>query len=140
MGHVFTKIKVVNTVDLAMAAGKTRGGKAAQIRSVVIPDALIDTGASDLCLPERYITQLGLIPYKRRVRVTTANGVVLRRKYWGGMVSIRDRSCQCDVMEMPDNAPTLVGVLPLEALDYKIDPKKERLVGKHGREQVTLMY
>lgn len=140
MGHTLVTIKVQNVADWMATQEKKRGQPVPAVRTVVIPDALVDTGSSYLSLPTRYIKQLGLKKRRRSVRVTTATGIVRRRMYLGAMLTIADRTDQFSVLELPDNVPALVGVVPLEALDYMVDPVTEKLVGKHGRERTALMY
>jgi hypothetical protein len=45
-----------------------------QVRRVVVPDALVDTGPSILSLPTRLVHQLGL-RWRGKKRVTTSKGV-----------------------------------------------------------------
>ena len=56
-------------------------------------------------------------------------------------LTIRDRECTVDVMEVPDAVPVLVGQIPLEMLDFVIDPPSHTLTGNpaHG-EHVIEMY
>jgi len=139
MGHTLVTIKVQNAHDWA-AAQDPKGRKARHIRTVIIPDALVDTGTTHLCLPTRYIKQLGLRPLPRTLRATTAVGVVERQVYSGAQLTIKDRTDEFTVVEVPDEAPALVGVVPLELLDYMVDPTTQTLVGKHGATRVVLMY
>lgn len=139
MGHVEVTIRIENYLDWA-AAQQTRGKKKPRIRTALIPDALVDTGTTYLCLPARYIKALGLIPYPKSVSAQTASGTVHRRIFGGALLTIEDRSVECTVIELPDNTPALLGVIPLEALDFVIDPVAQKLVGKHGRKQVCLLY
>ena len=55
---------------------------------------------------------------------------------------IQGRDCDLDVMEVPDGVPVLVGQVPLELLDFVVDPINQRLIGNpdHGGEQVLEMY
>ena len=138
MGHTLVTIKVENAFDWVLAQEKKQSRR--RIRTVIIPDAIVDTGATHLCLPARYIKQLGLRPIPRTVRVTTAMGQVERRIFTGVMLTIEDRTSEVSVMELPDEAPALVGVVPLEVLDFVVDPTEEKLVGKHGAQQVALLY
>jgi len=41
-------------------------------------------------------------------------------------------------MEVPDEVPALIGQIPLEMLDFVIDPQSRRLIGNpaHGGEQM----
>jgi predicted aspartyl protease len=139
MGHTLVTIKIQNAFDWA-AAQDAKGRKARPIRTVIIPDALVDTGTTYLCLPTRYIKELGLRLLPRTVRATTAVRVVERQLYAGALLTIEDRTDEFSVLEVPDEAPALVGVIPLEALDYMVDPTTQKLVGKHGATRVVLLY
>lgn len=137
MGHTLVTIKVDNFTDWVLAEESKRRKR---IRTVVIPDALVDTGTTYLCLPARYIKALGLKPFPGTVTVTTANGVAERRLYGGALLTLEGRTDQFTVAELPDEAPALIGVIPLEGLDFMVDPTTQRLVGKHGAKRVMLMY
>ena len=52
------------------------------------------------------------------------------------------RECPTDVMEVPDGVPVLIGQIPLEYLDYVVDPRGQRLVGNpaHGGEHTFELY
>jgi hypothetical protein len=43
-----------------------------------------------------------------------------------------------DVLEVPDQVPVLIGQIPLEFMDYVVDPVGRRLIGNpaHGGHQV----
>ncbi len=43
---------------------------------------------------------------------------------------------------MPDECPVLIGQIPLEALDFLVDPIGQRLIGnpEHGGEQMIEMF
>jgi hypothetical protein len=47
-----------------------------------------------------------------------------------------------DVLEAHDECPVLIGQVPLELLDFVVDPKMQRLVGNptHGGEHMYEMY
>ena len=139
MGHTLVTIKVENVADW-MAAPEKQGRRRARIRTIIIPDALVDTGTTYLCLPSRSIKELGLKPFPRTISATTATGIVERRLFGGAMVTIEGRSDIFAVAELPDGAPALVGVIPLEGLDYMVDPTTQTLVGKHGAKRIMLMY
>jgi predicted aspartyl protease len=142
MGHVVVTIKVQNFLDWAQSQERPRkrGRKPCRIRTVLIPDALVDTGTTYLCLPRRFIRQLGLRAYPKRMTAMTANGPVARRVFGGALLTLQNRFAECEVVELPDTIPALIGVLPMEALDLMFDPTKQALVGKHGSQQVCLQY
>jgi hypothetical protein len=43
-----------------------------------------------------------------------------------------------DVSEIPNSCPALIGQIPLELLDFVVDPKGQRLIGNpdHGGEEM----
>jgi hypothetical protein len=46
------------------------------------------------------------------------------------------------VTEIPDDCPVLIGQVPLELLDFVVDPKGQRLIGNpaHGGEHMIEIY
>ena len=50
---------------------------------------------------------------------------------------LRPTSSNC-----PDDCPVLIGQIPLEALDFVVDPANRRLIGNpaHGGEQMIELY
>src|SRR6202030_587823 len=104
-----------------------------QVRAVVVTDALVDTGATTLLLPKRLIAQLGLRHYRTR-EARGIGGTVRMPMYSAVWLTIDERECALDVGEVDDSFPVLIGQLPLEALDFVVDPKGQRLIGnpEHG--------
>ena len=139
MGHTVVTIKVENVGDWMAAQEGKAGRRKPRIRTVIIPDALVDTGTTYLGLPLRYIKELGLRPLPQAIRATTATGVVERRLYVGALLTIGGRTDEFAVAELPDEAPALVGVIPLEGLDFIVDPTTQTLAGKHGATRMMLM-
>ena len=47
-----------------------------------------------------------------------------------------------EVAELPDDCPPLIGVIPLEILDFVVEPRRQRLIGnpEHGGEQMFDMF
>lgn len=72
MGRVVVEITLENLEDLWAVRRGTL--PADQGRRVVVPDALVDTGATLLSLPTRVIRELGLQPVSTK-RVTSSAGV-----------------------------------------------------------------
>jgi predicted aspartyl protease len=107
------------------------------VRRVTIEEALVDTDATTLSLPTRIIQQLGLTKQSEK-RVITSAGSSQAALYSAVRVTIQDRSCTVDVMEVPDQSPPLLGQIPLEMLDFVVDPRARRLIGNpaHGGEHV----
>lgn len=114
MGRIVAKIKVENLEDILRAErGELSPSK---IRSVEM-DALVDPGATLLCLPAKAIANWGLSFLETRVAVA-ANGPGVKRVFRSAQLTILNRTCTTDVMEVEDDLPALV------VLDLKVDPKK----------------
>ncbi|HEX5271485.1 MAG TPA: hypothetical protein VFW33_13405 [Gemmataceae bacterium] len=139
MGRVLTDATVENLVDLYEASRGTRPPD--QVRRVALKDALADTGATTLALPARVIQQLALKKVYEK-RATSIAGPCMVNVYEAVRLSIQDRFCTADVMEVPDDAPALIGQIPLEMLDLVVDLRSRRLVGNpaHGGEHVLELY
>jgi clan AA aspartic protease len=139
IGKVIVAAKVENAGDLFNAS---QGLIAAdRVRSVEISDALVDTGASTLSLPKRFISQLGLQPLRPR-RARTAAGAAMLQAYGTVRLTVQGRDWAGDVVEIPDECPMLIGQLPLEGMDFVVDPVNQRLIGnpEHGGEQMIELY
>jgi predicted aspartyl protease len=110
---------------------------AAEVRAVEVSDALVDTGATMLSLPSRLVKQLGLRRLRTRRARTTA-GVQELAVYGTVQLTVQGRDCRVDAAEVPDQCPVLIGQVPLELLDFVVDPVGQRLVGNpdHGGEQM----
>jgi len=139
MAKVSVTIKVENLFDWVKAQN-AKGSRKPKVRTVIIPDALVESGMFTLALPKRYIDELGLHALPETILAQTANGVVERRVYGGAQLTIDGRTDEFRVTELPDDMPALIGCIPLEALDFIVDPTEQKLVGKHGDKRITLMY
>jgi predicted aspartyl protease len=111
--------------------------QADRVRRVEVTDALVDTGATTLSMPKRLIDQLGLKHYRNR-RVRTSAGVTEVGVYGTVLLTVQGRDCRVDVTELPDDCPVLIGQVPLELLDWVVDPSGQRLIGNpdHGGEHM----
>ena len=116
-----TRIELANQDDLV--AVRLGVMQPEDVRRLTIEDALVDTGATGLCLPTPFIEQLGLTPI-RRVQAETANGMVERIIYSEVEYTVLERSDTIRVTDLPEGMPVLVGHMVLEALDLCVDMKK----------------
>ena len=84
---------------------------------------------------------LGLIPLRTRQARTTA-GPVTVQVYGTVRLTIQGRDCPSDVTELPDDCPVLIGQVPLELMDFVVDPGGQRLIGnpEHGGEHILELY
>ncbi len=139
MGKVLVPAKIENLEDLY----NVRKGllTAVELRSIEVSDALVDTGATMLSMPKRMIEQLGLEPFRTR-RALTSAGTVTGQVFGGARLTIQGRVCTTDVSELPDECPVLIGLIPLEQLDFIVDRSGHRLIGNpaHGGEHMIELH
>ena len=135
MGKVQVAARLENLEDVYKAA---QGALPAdQVRAVDVTDALIDTGATGLLVPRRLIAQLGLTPLRTRPARTIAGSVEVPM-YRAVRLTVEGRDCISDVGEIGDEFSVVIGQVPLELMDWVVDPKGQRLTGnpEHGGEQM----
>jgi predicted aspartyl protease len=139
MGKVLVPAQMDNVYDLHEVTLGTRAPEA--VRRVDVPEALVDTGASTLSLPNWLIAQLGLQPLRTR-RARTSAGQVDLQMYGTVRLTVQGRDCTCDAVGVPDDCPVLIGQVPLELLDFVVDPGGQRLIGNpaHGGEHIIELY
>ena len=70
---------------------------------------------------------LGL-QFRKIVDISTANGKAMRRLFKGAEIELNGRSFVMDVMENDEATPALIGYLLLEALDFVVDPKTQKVI------------
>ena len=124
MGQIETILKVSNAFD----AQKLRHGEItpAALRSVTVANAMVDTGATMLCLPQAMIDQLGLEAV-REVRLNTATGYARSRVYDGAQVECEGRRTTVEVIALPGGQRVLLGAIPMEIMGLEPDLMNRRL-------------
>lgn len=139
MGKVTVPVKIESISDLYEVDKGQR--KPAAVRCIEVPDALVDTGATMLSIPRRMIAELGLKRFRTRHASTTA-GVSEFGVYGTVQLTVQGRDCRVDVAEVPDDCPVLIGQVPLELLDFVVDPVGQRLIGnpEHGGEHMIDLF
>lgn len=126
MGRVVVAAEIANSSDFENAHfGRIEESK---VRRLDVVDALVDTGATYLSLPKPMIERLGLREVVRK-RVRTAGGDQTAGLFSSVRLFVNGRDCVTDVMELPAGSPVLIGQIPLEAMDWVVDPKRQRLIG-----------
>jgi predicted aspartyl protease len=139
VGQVIVPVVIENLFDLrSVEEGRLA---ADQVRRIEVQDARVDTGASILSMPRHLIEQLGLRRIETRT-ARTATGLAQFGIYEPAKLRIQGRDCEIRVSEVADNCPVLIGVIPLELLDFVVDPKGQRLMGNpdHGGEWMIDMF
>ena len=124
MREVRTTIKAVNLVDTALY--KNNVIEKEKIREIEL-DALVDTGAVMLLLPQDAVEALGL-EVKDRIIVSLANEEKIELDVAGDMsLEVCNRKTVKDCLVGPPRCEPLVGHLLFERLDLIPDPVKQRL-------------
>jgi len=139
VGRVIVSAKIENVIDLY---GVSRGQIADdQVHRIEVADALVDTGATLLGMTKQLIERLG-IEQIGTGRARTTIGLASFGIYGPVRLTIGGRSCSVDVSEIADTCPVIIGYVPLELLDFVVDPKGQRLIGNpdHGGEFMFDMF
>lgn len=139
MGKVVVAATIENLRDLLEAKDGTRQPEA--VRRLEVSEALVNTGAKMLSLPRRLIQELGLVYFQTR-EATTSSGRQPVDIYGAVRLTIMGRQCLLDVAAVDDACPVMIGYIPLEQLDFVVDPTKQQLIGNpaHGGEFLIDMY
>jgi clan AA aspartic protease len=91
----------------------------------VTVEALVDSGAVHLCIPETVALQLDLAELEKR-QVVVADGRSLLVPYVGPIkITFGNRSCYTGAMVM--GSQTLLGAIPMEDMDLVIHPLKQQV-------------
>jgi len=113
MGHIFAEIELSNPRLASLTSIKA--------------NALVDTGALMLCIPEHIANQLQLDTESMR-EVSVADGRSSNVPYVGPIkVSIGKRFCYVGALVLGDEV--LLGAIPMEDMDLIVNP---------GRREITV--
>lgn len=124
MGRIDASLTVTNLLDQMRAQDGDIAADA--VRSVMVDRALVDTGATLLCLPADAIARLGL-QARGEAPIAAAKGPGTAYLYRGAELTVMGRSATIDVLELPVGTTPLLGVIPLEALGIELDLRHQRL-------------
>jgi clan AA aspartic protease len=129
MGEVRTEITLVNIRD----AVKAEDGFIPEsgVRRLTVK-AVVDTGAWTLVINEETREKLGLL-ITGTDPGTLADGTENSYPVAGPLQIIwKDRRTICEALVLPHAKETLLGAIPLEAMDLMVHPRTEEVVGAHG--------
>jgi clan AA aspartic protease len=113
MGKVIQKVRLTSLFDPT----KTRE-----------VEAVIDTGATTLVLPQNVADELGLRKIgERRVKYAN-NQIQLKPIYRGVILELKGRDGIFDVLGEVEGSEPLVGQIVLEALDLIVDPVTKTVI------------
>jgi predicted aspartyl protease len=134
MGEVREQITLVNAGDLAEEGRMRR--KETEVRRITV-DAVVDTGTWKLVMGEKTCERLGLAIVKESM-ATLAGGTRQPCKITEPVtIRWKDRFTSSHAMVLPGKEEILLGVIPLEDMDLRVNPVSACLEGVHGEEWVN---
>ena len=111
MGLIYTKLNLSNPKDDKLVALEV--------------EALVDTGAITLCIPEHVALQLQLSEFEKR-EVTTADGKHASVPYVGPIqVNFANRTCFTGALVLGDSV--LLGAIPMEDMDLVVSSRLQTI-------------
>ena len=137
MGMVFAEITLKNATDV----GNVQRGHVSEdeIRTATV-QAIVDTGASTLVINEDLCKELGLQAKGKRP-ATLADGEVRMLKIVEPVeVHWKNRTMVCQPLVSSQSGKILLGAIPLEDMDLMVDPVQQEVIGRHGEEQLVMLY
>jgi predicted aspartyl protease len=139
MGKVVVSAKLENLNDALNAENGLRPRD--QVRSIEVADCLVDTGTTMLGAPPAVIAALGLTKFRSRQSQNTS-GLRQVDIYGPVRLFVQGRECNVDVAEVAAGCPVLIGLVPLELMDFVVDPNSQRLIGNpaHGGVEMIDMF
>lgn len=112
MGYVRTKISI----------GNPRRPELGKIEK----EAMVDTGALMLCIPEHVRVQMGFEEFEKR-EITTTDGKKQLVPYVGPvLVHFENRNCFVGALVLGDDV--LLGAVPMEDMDLIISPAHKKVI------------
>jgi clan AA aspartic protease len=112
VGHLFAEIGLSNP-------------RRSELKPLAV-QALVDTGALMLCIPEHVAVQLDLQTESLR-EVTVADGRSMKIPYVGPIkVMFEDRLCFVGALVMGDEV--LLGAVPMEDMDLLLSPSRQTVI------------
>ncbi|GHT93195.1 hypothetical protein FACS1894140_6130 [Spirochaetia bacterium] len=137
MGTTYADIVLSNAIDV----GNARRGfiKESDVRSLTV-HAVVDTGADTLVITESIRDKLGL-GVAGLSEVTFANNTKEMSKVAEPVrLQWEDRHVTLDPWVVTGEGDVLLGAFPLEVMDLIVDPRNERLIGRHGSKIQGMIY
>ena len=124
VGEIKVKVRFENVMDVELC---TRGRLAKRKVRTAMVEAVVDTGAVMLLLPQELVEKLGLKIFDKTT-VTLADESRIRLDIADGlMVEICGRKMICDCLVGPPGCEPLLGQLVMERLDLIPDPLNRTL-------------
>jgi len=136
MGMVQAEITLKNFIDETLV--RLGQKKPEDIRAVTV-NAIVDTGAMYMIIPEELSQKLGLVATKEKTAYI-ANGQRINCKMVEAVgVQWKDRDTITHALIIPGSEKVLLSAIALEGMDLMVDPVNQELVGVHGDKMEILI-
>ena len=129
MGYVFEEITLKNSNDVSNAMSGIIDER--EIRQKTV-EALVDTGCFTMVIDEELRRELGLRIVGEREVSLADNTTIICKEAEPIDIHWNERSTSMRPGVLPKIDKILLGALPLENMDLIVDPKFEKLIGRHG--------
>lgn len=126
MGKIVVMLTLTNWADRVLSERGFISEK--EVRSLSVDNALVDTGATRLCLPADLIQKLGL-KQTGTIDAQTAMGPQTVNVYKGLELNVEGREGIYNCVELLAGQTPLLGLIPLE--DLGLDPDLQNQKLKH---------
>lgn len=136
MGLVYAEIELVRGADVILAQEGFL--ETDQIRRCTV-QALVDSGATMLAIPERVREQLKLRK-TNEIEAELADGSSVNLDIVGPIeVRFENRRTFVEAIVTPNSTTVLLGAIPMEGMDVLIDPMRRRLIVNPESPEVAKM-
>ena len=137
MGKVIVRLRLANNGEWFNYDRKLSRRKPHQVEV----EALVNPGATRLYLKPGLIKALALRKVDE-LQPQTTNDLRTRGVYDPVRLELMGRHGTFDVVDIDEQVPNLIGQVPLEVLDFVVDPKRQKLIAnpEHGGIQMTEEY
>ena len=133
MGSVYAEITLKNAFDVR----REREGliKDTEVRSLVV-NALVDTGAGTLVINEAISEKLGLESRELHESTLADGSKHIYTRMEPVSINWKNRESTLMPTMIPGADLVLLGAIALEDMDLIVDPKEEKLKGRHGEKML----
>jgi clan AA aspartic protease len=136
VGTTYAEITLKNATDVGFF---DRGHMAEKDVRQITVQALVDTGALRLVINEELREKLGLNIKSQNASVLADGSSHVYGRTEPIELHWKDRDCYCSAVVVPHAKSTLLGAIPLEAMDLMVNPTTRELVGVHGEHALELI-
>lgn len=99
-----------------------------RVRSVRVPDVMVDTGSELTWISREYLARIGIEPEKRDRRFVLANGQQITRTIGFAVIRVGEELTTDEIVFAETGDLQLLGARTLEGLNMRVDSRGKKLV------------